>query len=49
MTLELYNKPDGAVGITTSGGTESILQAILSYREWAFKEKGITKPNIVMP
>lgn len=31
----------------TSGGTESIFLAILSYRECGKKEKGIVKPNVV--
>lgn len=48
MTLELYNAPKESCGITTSGGTESIIMAMLAYREWGLKTKGITKPNIVM-
>jgi sphinganine-1-phosphate aldolase len=49
MTLDLFNAPEDGCGITTSGGTESILMAILAYREWGRKEKGITKPNFVCP
>ena len=48
MTLDLYNAPKDACGITTSGGTESILMAILAYREYAKKNKGVTSPNLVM-
>lgn len=48
MTLDLYNGSKDTCGITTSGGTESIVMAMLAYREWGLKTKGITKPNIVM-
>ena len=47
-TLDLYHGDQNACGIVTSGGTESIILAMLAYREWAKKTKGITKPNIVM-
>src|SRR4051794_13797457 len=53
MTLELLNA--GAVtgtetgGLVTSGGSGSILHAVLSYREWARKERGIDRPNFVKP
>lgn len=46
MTLNLFHGPEGSCGLTTSGGTESILIAMLAYREWG-KARGITKPNIV--
>jgi sphinganine-1-phosphate aldolase len=46
-TLNLYNGNDDACGVITSGGTESILLAMLSYREKYKSERGITKPNIV--
>lgn len=49
MTLDLFNGTPECVGLTTSGGTESIIMAMLAYREWGRKEKGITKPNIVLP
>jgi len=47
-TLNLYNGDKDACGVVTSGGTESILLAVLAYREKAKHERGITKPNIVM-
>jgi len=47
-TLDLYNGGPDTCGIVTSGGTESIILSILSYREKAKAEKGITKPNIIM-
>jgi sphinganine-1-phosphate aldolase len=35
-------------GIVTSGGTGSIVHALLSYRE-AARERGVTQPNLVKP
>ena len=32
----------------TSGGTESLILACKTYRDYAKAKKGITKPNIVM-
>src|SRR5215813_13623880 len=37
------------VGVVTTGGTGSILHAMLAYRERAREERGITRPNIVKP
>src|SRR5215204_3682424 len=39
---------DGA-GFMTSGGTESILMAVLGARERGGAERGIDRPNIVLP
>jgi glutamate/tyrosine decarboxylase-like PLP-dependent enzyme len=36
-------------GSITSGGTESILAAMVAYRNWAKAEKGITQPNVILP
>jgi len=36
-------------GSVTSGGTESILMAMKSYRDWARAKKGVKHPNIVIP
>lgn len=47
-TLDLYNGDRNACGVVTSGGTESILLAVLAYKVQCQKEKGVTKPNIVM-
>lgn len=47
-TLDLYNGGPETCGIVTSGGTESIILAMLAYREWGKAEKGITNPNIIM-
>lgn len=42
----MFNAPEGAAGVTTSGGTESILMAVLSARQKAFKERGVTEPEM---
>ena len=47
--LSLFNAPEGAVGVTTSGGTESILMACLSARNKAYKERGVTEPEMILP
>lgn len=47
MTRNLFDGDDKVCGNVTSGGTESILLACYTYREWARKEYGITSPNIV--
>jgi glutamate/tyrosine decarboxylase-like PLP-dependent enzyme len=39
----------GAVGNMTSGGTESILMAVKTARDWSRAEKGITKPEMIAP
>ena len=37
------------VGVVSSGGTESILLAMKTYRDWARDTKSITEPEIVAP
>jgi sphinganine-1-phosphate aldolase len=42
---------DGAstvCGVLTSGGTESLMNPLLVYREWG-RDRGIVQPNVVMP
>lgn len=46
ITLDLFHGPEDSCGLTTSGGTESILLAMLAYRQWG-RERGITNPNVV--
>ena len=38
---------DGVCGCMTSGGTESILMAAKTHRQWGEVEKGITEPEVV--
>jgi sphinganine-1-phosphate aldolase len=46
MVLAMFNAPVGAAGVTTSGGTESILMACLSARQKAYTERGVTEPEM---
>ena len=36
-------------GVVTSGGTESILLAMKTYRDWAKDQKKITRPEMIVP
>ncbi|KAF3765847.1 PLP-dependent transferase [Cryphonectria parasitica EP155] len=49
MVLSLFHAPTHGAGVTTSGGTESILMACLSARQKAFAERGITEPEMILP
>ncbi|KJX94799.1 sphingosine-1-phosphate lyase like protein [Zymoseptoria brevis] len=49
MTLALFNAPQTGAGVTTSGGSESILMAVLGAREKAYKERGVTEPEMILP
>ena len=40
---------DEVCGVVSSGGTESIMLAMKTYRDWARREKGITHPEMVVP
>ncbi len=40
---------DEIVGTVSSGGTESILLAMKTYRDWARVTKGITQPEMILP
>jgi sphinganine-1-phosphate aldolase len=44
-----HNASQEAVGVLTSGGTESLMTAVLAYREQALADRGIREPNIVLP
>ena len=48
MVLKMYNNPNGA-GTTTGGGTESIIMAVKTHRDWARARKGITEPEMYVP
>ena len=52
MTAKMLNADktqDEIVGSVSSGGTESILLAMKTYRDWARDKKGITEPEMVVP
>ncbi|MGB8858393.1 MAG: aminotransferase class V-fold PLP-dependent enzyme [Ilumatobacteraceae bacterium] len=52
MTGDMLHAPGaevgGPFGVLTSGGTESLMNPLLVYREWG-RARGITQPNVVMP
>ncbi|MCB0931540.1 MAG: aminotransferase class V-fold PLP-dependent enzyme [Mycobacterium sp.] len=48
MALDLLNGGEGSCGVVTSGGSESLITALYTYRE-AARQRGVTKPNVVMP
>ncbi len=47
-TSALLHGPETAAGFLTSGGTESILCAVLAARERTRAERGVTRPEIVV-
>jgi sphinganine-1-phosphate aldolase len=49
MTARMLNGGPEACGTVTSGGTESILLAMKTYRDQARDRRGITAPEIVAP
>lgn len=53
MTLDLMHAESVSgstpAGLVTTGGTGSILHAVLSYREHAAQECGVTRPNLIKP
>ena len=57
MELDLFRGPAVAehhpdetpCGVVTSGGTDSIVSAVLAYRDHARAERGIERPNLVLP
>ena len=46
MCLKMYRAPEGSAGAMTSGGTESIIMSVKTYRDWARSVKGITEPEM---
>jgi glutamate/tyrosine decarboxylase-like PLP-dependent enzyme len=49
MTGALLHAPEGFGGCMTSGGTESILMAVKTARERARAERGVTRPELLVP
>jgi len=47
MCCNMFHGGEGACGTMTSGGTESILMAVKTYRDWAKIEKGVTEPELI--
>nr|POE46940.1 sphingosine-1-phosphate lyase [Quercus suber] len=50
MVLGLFHAPPATgAGVSTSGGTESIIMAVLAARQKAYHERGVKKPEIILP
>ncbi|KAI0016626.1 pyridoxal phosphate-dependent transferase [Xylariomycetidae sp. FL0641] len=49
MVLSMFHAPPNAAGVSTSGGTESILMACYSARQKAYVERGVTEPEMILP
>lgn len=49
MCVNLFNGGENTCGTMTSSGTESLLLACKTYRDWGRDIKGITRPEIVVP
>lgn len=49
MTLGLFHAPEHGAGVTTSGGTESIVMAVLAARQKAYVERGVREPEMILP
>jgi sphinganine-1-phosphate aldolase len=48
-SVNLFQGDETCCGSFTSGGTESLLMAVRTYREKALHERGITEPELVLP
>ncbi len=49
MTAALLGGDEETVGTLTSGGTESLLMAVKTARDWGRAQKGITEPEMILP
>jgi sphinganine-1-phosphate aldolase len=49
MTKAMLHGDDRVCGVVTFGGTESLINPMLAYRDRARKERGITRPEAIIP
>ena len=49
ITAGLLNGPESVCGVMTSGGTESCLLAVKTYRDHGRATRGIVKPEMILP
>jgi sphinganine-1-phosphate aldolase len=51
MALDLFHGSGASApgGLVTTGGTGSILHAVLAYREHAAQQRGVSRPNVIKP
>ena len=48
MAADLFHDPQ-PIGVVTSGGSDSLVHALYSYREEAREARGVRMPNVVLP
>jgi len=48
MTASLFSGDAETCGVTTTGGTESIIMSMKAYRDRGKKERGISRPEVVV-
>ena len=48
-TADILHGTDEVCGVVTSGGTESCLMAVKTYRDMARDQRGVKRPEMVMP
>jgi sphinganine-1-phosphate aldolase len=44
-----HHPGEEACGVVTFGGTESLINPMLVYRDWGRTDKGITEPEVIIP
>ncbi|MDC0713904.1 aspartate aminotransferase family protein [Stigmatella sp. ncwal1] len=49
MAAGLFHGNEDVAGTMTTGGTESIMMAVKAARQWAREEKGIGRPEMIVP
>jgi len=49
MTAAMLHGDDKVCGVVTFGGTESLIDPMLAYRDRGRVEKGITEPEVIIP
>lgn len=49
MVASLFHGPETTCGVVTSGGTESCLLAVKTYRDMARAQRGVTRPEMIVP
>ena len=48
-TADILNGTEDVCGVVTSGGTESCLMAVKTYRDMARDKRRVTRPEMIMP
>jgi len=49
MTAAMLHGDEQTCGVLTFGGTESLIDPLLAYRDRGLREKGITEPEVIIP